>query len=246
MAFRRTPTEDTASSDAETPRAQTRADGKQKAAPTKPAATSIKARRRPAIMALGVAMIATGALGGAWFLNSHNKDRPVVMVKANLQPGQKISRSDLTTTDISGGAAAALVPGSDLPSLVGTYPLGSMQPGTLLTKSMVTNSLTPREGSTIVGIPVKTGQLPGIGVQSGDNVTLVLSAGSGSANLPSELKPGQSWNAEVSSVHTQSATNGQGTTQVVDVTVSAGQAPQLAEAAGTGQLTVVLNASKEN
>lgn len=204
----------------------------------------VKARRRPALIALGLAVIATGALGGAWAFSAHNEDRTVVVARTNLQPGHKVESSDLTTTTLSGADGAQLVAGKDLSSLVGDYPVTTVPNGTLLTTTMLTNTLDVRAGTTIVAIPVKVGQVPGSGLRAGDPVTLVLTAGSGSSNLPADLKPGQSWEASVASVHEQNAaTAAQNTTQVVDVSVSSGTAKQVAEAAGTGQVALTLNAA---
>ncbi len=215
-----------------------------------PAPTPVRARRRPAMTALGVALVAVGGIVGALVLSSGGHARDVVMLRSSVVAGHQITTGDLTTTQLTGAVGVGLITQDQISTLVGKYPRQDLPKGTLLTAQMTTNSLDPEAGSSIVGIPVKSGQIPGQGLHAGEKVRIVLQATTGanaSGTLPDGLEIGQTWPATISSVTTTSSTGGAGTASTsVDVTISSGTAPQISTAAGTGQLAIVLDPSGTN
>lgn len=215
---------------------------------TAPAPTPVRGRRRPAMTALGIALVAIGGIVGALVLSSGGAARDVVMLRTSVVAGHQITTGDLTTTQLTGATGATLISRAQISSVVGTYPRQDLPAGTLLTSQMTTSSLDPGSGTSIVGIPVKPGQIPGQGLHAGEPVRIVLQAGSGSSGtLPEGLQVGQTWPAKVSSVNTTSANGGAGTVSTsVDVTVPATAAAQISAAAGTGQLAIVLDARGNN
>lgn len=213
-----------------------------------PAPTPVRARRRPAMTALGVALVAIGGIVGALVLSSGGHARDVVMLRSSVVAGHQITTSDLTTTQLTGAAGVGLITQDQISALVGKYPRQDLPKGTLLTAQMTTNSLDPGTGRSIVGIPVKPGQIPGQGLHAGEPVRIVLQANTGSnATLPDGLQIGQTWSATISSVTTTSSNGGAGAASTsVDITVPFNTAAQISAAAGTGQLAIVLDATGAN
>lgn len=71
-----------------------------------PASTPVRARRRPAMTALGVALVAIGGIVGALVLSSGGHARDVVMLRSSVVAGHQITTGDLTTTQLTGAAGS--------------------------------------------------------------------------------------------------------------------------------------------
>lgn len=205
---------------------------------TAPVPAPTKARRRPALTAAGVALIALGGLGGGWVASHGGHAEQVVVLRNALQPGHPIQTGDLTTTQISGAGGVPLIPAADLSSLTGLYPTGQLPAGTLLTRAMTRTASTPSHGHALVGLAFKDGQLPGAGLRAGQNVTLVLtSATSAGTTLPAGLSIGQTWQATIADLPAAGA-NSQST--VVDFYIDLSQMSSLSTASGVGNLAMLV------
>jgi len=200
------------------------------------AAPTVRARRRPAVILLGVALIALCGLGGAWLATSGAKTSPVVVARAGLTAGQPVTESDLAITQIAGGAGVAVVPGDQARSLVGKIPVNDIPAGALIAPAQLVGALTPGPGKSIVGIPVKHGQLPSIGLRAGDQVLLVVTASPGAAAGSAPVKPGTSWAGVVVAVGDPA----DDLSRTVDVVVDQAQAIDVATAAGTNAIALIL------
>jgi hypothetical protein len=66
--------------------------------PSAPRLAAPKSRRRPALFALGLALVAVGALVTAWLVSSAGQRTPVLLLARDVGFGSVVSESDLTVT----------------------------------------------------------------------------------------------------------------------------------------------------
>lgn len=127
--------------------------------------------RRPGYIALAIVLIVgLAALGAYWYSRAGEKT-PVVVVVKDVPAGHAIARSDLSTVDVAGGVTA--VAGSHLDSVVGQVATVELLPNTLLQRSMVTTASPLPSDAAMVGVQLKPGQLPAIGLRDGSSVEVL-------------------------------------------------------------------------
>jgi hypothetical protein len=134
--------------------------------------TALPTRTRPkGYAALAVALIiGLGALGYHFYTTAGAKVSVVVAVK-DIPVGHTIDRSDLRTTEVSGGVTA--VGGGNLSSLIGQHAAVEILPNTLVQRAMVTNGSTVHSGQSLVGVAADPGQIPSSGLAPGDKVEVL-------------------------------------------------------------------------
>lgn len=131
--------------------------------------------RRPALAALGVLLVAGGALASAWLALqvSDRVDYLRIAEGASVAQGEEITGADLDTvslpTDFEGVPedATGAVQGS-----FATTPLGA---GTVLTPGMYAGTAEPPEGKAELALPLEGGQLDS--AREGSPLLLNLPAG---------------------------------------------------------------------
>ena len=213
--------------------------------PTPPRAP--KARRRsPAVLALAVALVAAGGLGGAVLYNATGQRSAVLALAHNVQAGQSITAADLVVAHISLDPALQPVGAASLANVVGMRATTDLMAGQFLTTTDVTRTALLQAGQQVVGVPAKDTQLPAAALQPGTRV-MVVATGSGSSDGGSDGSGGTSSGPTIlppvgtqiaATVITVGAQDSSGTA-VVDVAVPAAQAPQLAVLAASGGFAVV-------
>ena len=134
-------------------------------------------RRRPAMIALAVAMAGTGVVVSAAVYQRADHQVPVVMVTRTVPAGAVISASDLGSTSVSLGGGIAVIPASQLRQVVGQVAAVTLQPSTLLSPSELTSSRPPASGTELVPAAVRSADLPATGLAPGDRVLVVPTAG---------------------------------------------------------------------
>jgi hypothetical protein len=193
-------------------------------------------RRRPAMIALAAALIGAGILASAALYNRENHQVSVVMVTASVPVGQVITSGDVGTTSIAAGPGLQTIPARQLSQVVGLVAATSLRPGTLLAPSEVTSKLAPGPGQDLVPVAIKPSGLPASGLAPGDQVLLVATpaatGGAGAAPVLTQPVP-----AVVEAVNTVTDQNG---FDVVDLLVTSGSGPAVAEQAATGQIALVV------
>jgi hypothetical protein len=207
-------------------------------------------RRRPAVLALAVALVAAGGLGGAALYTATGKRVAVIALARDVPAGHTITSSDLAAAQIS--LDPALHPLSANSKVVGMRATADLKAGSLLTGSDVTNDPLVLDGQQVVGIPAKHTQLPAVKLQPGSMVVLVATpsgagvsgAGSGAATSTGGAAAGSS-----PSVLTQLTarvvevgppdTDG---TVVVDLAVPAAQGAAVADLAASGKFALLIAA----
>ena len=209
------------------------------AAPTpseRPAAATpapTRRRRSPALIGLGVAMIALGGIGGGWLATRGHDTHPVTIAASAMPAGHTIAETDLRTVQVAGDIPFAAT--ADSAQLVGKVTTGSIASGTVIADSMAAGMPDLSKGQSIVGVPLKSGQYPALGLQPGDDVALVRGAAAQGADPAKPAAPA-AWTGRVITVSEPSEDG----VRVVDVALEAGQAPAAAAATTSGTVVLVL------
>lgn len=198
-----------------------------------PPSTPVRPARRPGMIGLGVALVAVGALAaGAMVLQAGTKTE-VLAVARPLHYGQQISADDLTIAHIAADPALSPIAASDESSLIGRFVGTDVPAGSLLTRDDLASGAIPQPGNVLVGLPVKSTQMPTGGVHPADHIQAISTPG---PNDDPKTVQAQTINAVVVSVAAPD-TNG---IVVINVEAAASDAPALAAWGGTGRLAVVV------
>ena len=197
-------------------------------------ASPARHRRRPALIGLGVALVALGGLTSGWLVTSTGDTSQVLALARPVVAGQAVARADLVVADVRPDPSLETVPASQVSSVVGRRAATGLQAGALLTPTSVTDQVVPGSGTSLVGVFLSAAQLPAEPLLAGDRVRIVDTPPA-QADPPSTA-PG-SIRAQVVAVTTADA-NG---SRTVDVLVPEGQAAGLAARAATGRVSLVLD-----
>ncbi len=213
---------------------------------TPPAPTAVvgfRARRRsPAMMALGVALIVGGAMGGFLLYQETGERTPVLAVAKEVPVGDVIEASDLMEVSLSLDPAVKVFEADQRGEVEGKRAAVALVPGSVLAKEQVTDRELVKDGEQLVGIGLKASQLPATRLSPGDEVQIVFTpsegeqaAGKNDANSP-DAGP-ESVAARIVRVGAEQQTTGD---RVVDVAVPAAQGARLAAQASTGDVALVV------
>ncbi len=194
-----------------------------------------KLRRRPTLIALGVALVALGGAAAAWLTTAVGHTQGVLAVRATIDRGSLIGPADLVTARINTDPALHPVPADRRDQVVGKRAALDLAAGTLITPDSVTSATVPAPGQSLVGISLTPAQLPAQALRPGATVRIVQTP-----RAQDDPPPGAPTvtTALVVQAHLP-ADDGQ---VVIDVTVPAGDAAALAARAATGRVALVLDA----
>ena len=210
-------------------------------------------RRRP-ILAVASVVLVTSCV--AVFTSAYlhaGKKVAVLAIAHNVPQGQPITKNDLTVVDAAFSRGFVPIPAQDASRVVGQTAAVSLLRGTLVTQAELADRGEPPNGSAIVGVATKVGQLPAGGVVDGDTVDVVLTGslstltdgssddGSSAASVPAgavEVGGVLAHDATVTDV-TQ-PTSSDPDTVVVSVSIRSSLAPLVASASAAGQAALVL------
>jgi len=196
-----------------------------------------KLRSRPRLAAAGIALVAIGGLGGAYLLTSSTNAVPVLALTTTVHRGELIKAGDLTVATINPDPALTTIPESQQGTLIGQRAATDLAAGSILTPNSVTTALVPATGDTLVGIAVTPAQLPARPLIAGDTVRLV------DTPRPADNPPTTTPNTVAATV-VDTTFNAALNQTIVDVTVPAGQAANLAARAATGRIALVLDSGE--
>ena len=192
-------------------------------------------RRRPGMIALAVALIGVGILGGAALFQRVNHQVPVLLISTAVPAGTTVTSADLTTTSVVLGAGVRAIPARQEHQVVGLVAASDLQPGTLLAASELTTALPPSRNQQLVPVALKPSQLPASGLGPGDQV-LVISAPAASSDNGAAT-PGPSIPGVVEAVSARPDQDGMA---VVDLIVAAANGTGLAREAAAGGIALVV------
>jgi len=192
--------------------------------------------KRPLLLALMVLLMVISALA-AWFFVQKSTERvAVVGVAHDVSWGQEIQASDLVAVEMVPDPALKPVSWDQRSTLVGQLAATDLQTGMLLAARSVTDVQIPPPGKALVGVLVKSGQVPVTPLSPQDQVLLVPADQQAAPPAASAAAAAAPVEAEVYTVGTIDA-NG---TRTVDVLVPQASAAQIASAAAAGRLAIVL------
>ncbi|MFI1169175.1 SAF domain-containing protein [Streptomyces sp. NPDC020801] len=203
-------------------------------------------RRRPGMYALAVALIAAGGGGGFLAFQATGERTPVLAVAHDVQVGDVIQDADLVEASVSLDSALKPIPASQRSEVVGKRAAVALVPGALLSQGEVTTHTLVKAGERLVGIGLKSTQMPATRLSPGDKVLVVFTPSDGSATSTATGKAaGDSASPKTISARVVRVGDKQQTTndQVVDVAVPAEEGPSLAAQAATGNVALVVDAS---
>jgi len=141
--------------------------------PAPPTVAPPQPRRRNGLLALGVALVALGALAAAWLTQVVAGTVPVVALARSVQAGEVIERADLSVANVNADPALRPVPANALEGLVGQRAAVDLSAGSLLTEQAVGAAVVPAAGRSLVGVALSPAQLPAQTLQAGDRVRIV-------------------------------------------------------------------------
>ncbi|RIQ33609.1 SAF domain-containing protein [Jiangella rhizosphaerae] len=192
-----------------------------------------KQRRRPALIGLGVALVALGGLGAAWLATSMSDTVAVIAVREDVARGEQITADDLTTANINADPALDPIPESRENDVIGQYASVDLPAGTLVTENSFSGSIQPGEGQSMVGVAVTTAQLPSEPLRPGDTVRIVDTPN------PQDDPPGSTPDSIEATVVSTSTDDETGQ-RMVNVVLPEVRAPDLAARIATGRIVVIL------
>ncbi|MFJ1702702.1 SAF domain-containing protein [Kitasatospora sp. NPDC088346] len=202
-------------------------------APRTPSRNLGARRRRPAVLAMAVALIAAGGLGGAVLYNSSGQRIAVLVAARDIPMGQTITAEDLVVAHIAGDPVLKSLDARDGSRVVGLRATTDLRRGALVLPADLTADPAVQPGQQTVGVAAKRSQLPATRLQPGLQVLIVFTpAKSDQAGVrtPDTLP------AVVAAVG-KPDTDG---SQVVDVAVGPADGPRLAAWVATGDFQVIL------
>ena len=193
-------------------------------------------RRRPGMVALAVALVGVGILGGAALFQRVNHQVPVLLVSRAVPAGTTVTAADLSTTSVVLGAGVRAIPAGQEHEVVGLVAATGLRPGTLLAASELTTTLPPSRNQQLVPVALKPSQLPASGLAPGDQVIVISAPGAPGSNNVAPV-PGPSIRGVVEAVSVRPDTDGM---DVVDLLVAAGNGTDLAREAAAGGIALVV------
>jgi len=193
--------------------------------------------RRPLMLALMVLTIVIGALSAWWLVQKSTERTAVVGVAHDVPWGQEVTAADLVQVEVVADPALKPIGWDQRAQIIGQRAATDLQARTLLTSRSVTGAQVPDKGSALVGVLVKSGQMPVTTLAPQDSVLLVQTGQTGAVSSTSNAdKPIP---AEVFTVGTPDATG----SRTVDVLVAQDAAPGIAAEAAAGRIAIVLVSS---
>lgn len=194
-------------------------------------------RRRPAVLALAVALIAAGGLGGAALYTATGQRVAVLALAREVQTGQTIGADDLTVARIE--LDPALKPLSAASRVVGMRATTDLKRGSLLTADDVTSSSLVQSGDQVVGVAAKAAQLPATTLEPGWSVLLVTTPSAGSGTTTTSGKGAPAPTSYAATVVYAGAPDSTGQ-RVVDIAVPSGEGAAIADLVASGKFAVVI------
>lgn len=196
-----------------------------------------RSRRRPALVAASVALVAVGAMGSAWAWQTSSNTNEVLTVRQTVHRGELLSADDLLRVRIGVDPAIQAVPAAALETLVGQRAALDIAAGSVITPEQVTDEDIPASGQSVVGVSLTAGMMPSGQVIVGDKVRVITTETMGATAGDPAAGAEQPVSGVVVSVTTDATTGN----TLMNVQVPSAMAPAVATAAARGQVALVLD-----
>ncbi|MFI7018258.1 hypothetical protein [Streptomyces sp. NPDC050164] len=204
--------------------------------------------RKPALAALAVLLILVGALGATMLVLQAGDRIEVVKVTNEVQAGESLKDSDVTSVMVAEDESIHYVEWSQLKTIQTYKAKSTIYPGTLAVGEMFAKKASLPAGKAAVGLALKEGQYPS-DIKAGDVVSAYRVSTSGSPSTGTDDSTGSSGtsssggaivdNARVNAVEDDNdATVSTGNLSLT-VLVDEDDAAALASAAAANQVAIV-------
>ncbi|MFD7021657.1 SAF domain-containing protein [Promicromonospora sukumoe] len=195
-----------------------------------------RARRRPALIALGLALVALSVLASVYVTTSQGETYQALAVNKPIPRGTALTASDVVVVELpTGPSALKSVSADEFDQTLTTVAATDLKEGQLLTPDSIAPELAPPSGQSIVGVALAPNQMPTSGLQAGNAVRIVETPATG-GEPPVEAP----FSIAATVISTKPSSLGDQT--VVDVQVASNNAAALAARAATGRVALVIDA----
>ncbi|MEU9447159.1 hypothetical protein [Streptomyces sp. NPDC048277] len=205
--------------------------------------------RKPALAALAVLLILLGALGATTLVLQAGNRIEVIKVTADIQPGESVSNSNVTSVMVAADDSINYVKWSQLATLKTFKAKTTIYKDTVVMGQMFDKGSTLAAGKAVVGLSLKEGQYPA-GLKVGDVVAAYRVSSNGSSTTGSSSSSSSAGGdspivgqAKVSYVPDGKSGDSEfvsSTNLAVTLTVNSDDAAALAQAAATNSVALVL------
>jgi hypothetical protein len=197
---------------------------------------SAQRERKPALFALAVLLVALGAgAAGLLVLRAGGTKVQAIQITEQVSQGAQFPAAAMQEVDLPATSALVqgqdYVPWSDEALYTKFFAAATVMPGTLLTNKMATAANTTTAGQNLVGLSLKSGQVPA-GLTAGDKVGAV------STSNVCGTTPGQVL-ASPANVTSVSGDVAAGTAEMVTIATQPGQTATLSCDAANGDVALV-------
>ena len=196
----------------------------------------VRPRRSWRYTAGAIAAILAGGLLSVSIYTASQHAESVFVVASTMQRGATFTAADLTTIAVTPGQRIDGYTPSESRQIIGRVAAVALPRGSLITHAAVASQLPLPSGQAVVGIAVKSSQMPAIGLEAGDRVVITPVA-SQSATIAQTGTQAADVDATVVASPTTDPSTG---LVVVDVTVSAADASDVAGRSAAGQVAIYL------
>jgi hypothetical protein len=212
-----------------------------------PVATRIQPRRRrPGLIAFGILAVVLGALGASFLVLSIGNTSGYLAVARPVSIGTKLTAADLRVVNINAAPGLSPIPAEERSRVLERYAKVDLVPGSLLTVDQLTETAGPAQGQQLIGIGLKSGNLPAArSLRAGDSLLIVVLPDPRTVSVdPSPKASGQA--PQVNNQNTFKCTvfgaskphpDGQ---VVIDVIVRSSDGPAILAYASQGRISVAL------
>ena len=190
-------------------------------------------RRRPMLILVSVALVLVGMVASAWAYSSLGSAQPVVVARLDVARGAVITADVLQVARVGVDPALQVVPADSLDSLVGQRAAVDLKAGQLLVPQAVSGDVFPHHGTSVVGLTLGPGKIPGTPLQVGDQVRIASTPGAQGDVHADQIKVFTGLVVEVGTADTSGNVT-------VSVEVPADQAPEVAVWSAAGRVAVLL------
>ncbi|WP_234533875.1 hypothetical protein AB5J52_27405 [Streptomyces sp. R39] len=205
--------------------------------------------RKPALAALAVLLILLGALGATTLVLQAGKRIEVIKVTQEIPAGSSVTGSNVTSVMVADDSSIHYVRWSQLESLKKLKAISAIPAGAVAVGEMFGSGSKLPAGKSTVGLALKEGQYPS-GLEVGDTVAAyrvsTSSSSNGSSSGGSSSSAGTdspiTSDAKVSAVPEDRSSSDlvSSTNYAITLTVDSDKAAELAQAAATGSVALVL------
>lgn len=132
-----------------------------------------KLRRRPALIALSVLLIALGALLAAWLVSQLVSGQSVVAIRNDIPRGTQIHAEDLAEARMSSDGQISALPWSRRNEIIGKYADVDFRKGGIISGGTVSEKVVPSGNDSLVGLVLPDGRRPTTELRVGDQVRVI-------------------------------------------------------------------------